>query len=514
MECSAITSIDEDNFETGDYPEDRNDLLRCQGVCGMGHYIHIDYSGDEPSDPECRQCERLTRGEDPEDEFSGQCLTSDMLAGLGTSNDPTPERSDRIKTAFDTQKELNVAALFGQGESVRHTESDWERINELRSGDCDNPASTDIERACEILSYYQNTALPLTDEELIQIFGVIDTESNTFEMKLDPTQYTGSTPGARLNNLKEKIHSTRGGRVHCSAGGDIISDIVDRWNNDPNPPGDCIIKEGGIDRILSPNHIISQEAYEYQMELLQGAGGNVGGFNFQKLFSGAASSSEFEGCMNSLLGDNVGEPYCEGKSNHDVQGEIASVNNVLELKPCHINYIEDKLKKIAVIEVIDAQECMVILNLSESICEQDVSTKMLEIAYLIFHVIGLDNINLQMIQPGSPEYHQLTRLVDRLTPYIKMAIKKIIDISKHYEENTCGRESTTTHVLERMYIDIFEKSKEVSINFNALDLIPTYLTRDTNIEEFVKTVILMVIAIAAVYVLLMVLNRPPIPVAK
>ena len=43
--------------------------------------------------------------------------------------------------------------------------------------------------------------------------------------------------------------------------------------------------------------------------------------------------------------------------------------------------------------------------------------------------------------------------------------------------------STTTHVLERMYIDIFEKSKEVSINFNALDLIPTYLTRDaTNIR--------------------------------
>ena len=139
---------------------------------------------------------------------------------------------------------------------------------------------------------------------------------------------------------------------------------------------------------------------------------------------------------------------------------------------------------------------------------------MLEVAYLIFHTIGLDQIDLQNIKPGSAEYIKLTNLVDRLTPYIKMAIKKIIDISKYYEETTCERQSTTTHVLERIYIDLFEKSKEVSINFNALDLIPTYLIRDTNIEEFVKTIILMVIAIAAVYVLLMILNRPPVPVAK
>ena len=62
---------------------------------------------------------------------------------------------------------------------------------------------------------------------------------------------------------------------------------------------------------------------------------------------------------------------------------------------------------------------------------------MSEIAYLIFHVIGLDNIDLQSISPGSPEYHQLTRLVDRLTPYIKMAIKRLLIYQTHYEENTC-----------------------------------------------------------------------------
>ena len=104
---------------------------------------------------------------------------------------------------------------------------------------------------------------------------------------------------------------------------------------------------------------------------------------------------------------------------------------------------------------------MDILNLSESICEQPVSTKMLQIGYLVFHIVELDKKNLQDIHEGSPQYYKLTTIIDRLTPYIRQAIKKIIDISKHYEEQTCGRESTTTHVLERMYIDLFEKSKDV-----------------------------------------------------
>ena len=76
----------------------------------------------------------------------------------------------------------------------------------------------------------------------------------------------------------------------------------------------------------------------------------------------------------------------------------------------------------------------------------------------------------------------------------------------------CGYQSTTTHVLEVIYKDIFEKSKEVSIYFDAADIIPDYLIKDTTIMEFVRAVILMVVAICAVYVLLMVLNRPPYPV--
>ena len=35
-----------------------------------------------------------------------------------------------------------------------------------------------------------------------------------------------------------------------------------------------------------------------------------------------------------------------------------------------------------------------------------------------------------------------------------------------------------------MYTDTFVKSKEVSINFDAFDVIPKFLIKDTNIEEF------------------------------
>ena len=46
-------------------------------------------------------------------------------------------------------------------------------------------------------------------------------------------------------------------------------------------------------------------------------------------------------------------------------------------------------------------------------------------------------------------------------------LKKIIDISKHYELKNCGNISVQTHVLETVYNDIFEKTKEIDISMNT-----------------------------------------------
>ena len=74
------------------------------------------------------------------------------------------------------------------------------------------------------------------------------------------------------------------------------------------------------------------------------------------------------------------------------------------------------------------------LNLAETCRIQSVSTRMLKIAYMLFHIVGLDNIDLERISSKSDEYYRLSKLIDRLNLYIKLAIKKIIDISKHYEK--------------------------------------------------------------------------------
>ena len=117
-------------------------------------------------------------------------------------------------------------------------------------------------------------------------------------------------------------------------------------------------------------------------------------------------------------------------------------------------------------------------------------------------------MHLDGIKPGSRKYQKLKHILDRLTPYIRRAVKKIIEISKYYEKQTCGFESASTHILETIYDDVFEKTKEVDINIQGLDLIPTYLIKDTNMMEFARTIILLIVMIAGIYVLMMILNRP------
>ena len=145
------------------------------------------------------------------------------------------------------------------------------------------------------------------------------------------------------------------------------------------------------------------------------------------------------------------------------------------------------------------------------ICDKGVADRMLKMAYLVMHIIGLDKMNLDQIHKGSKDYQNLKKILDRLTPYIRSAVKKIIDISKYYEKQTCGHESASTHILETIYIDVFEKTKEVDVNIQGLDLIPTHLIKHTNMMEFTKTIILLIVMIAGIYVLMMVLNRPLAP---
>jgi hypothetical protein len=473
-----------------------NNLLRCQGICGPNHYIDLDTSVNPPTS-ECRSC-GSTEGDVP-DEYRNQCSNYNSSQLTSTN-------------WFQEQKSMNVGR---DSETVMR--KNWQVSSEFTSTQCssgDELSNEDLIR-CEILSYYNNSTLPMTDSEILEMFG----------------RRTGSNPDGSINyqlssdfddmeDLRNQIHLNKGGTV--STVESVFTTWLDNYNSlygdqdegqDPTNIGytrEDLIWDNNSGSNYTNKHIIFQEAYEFKIESYgdprQLVQPNSNDLDLgATIFGSISSNTEFETCMNDLLDDPTKE-YCEGQTHQEILEEIKNITNVVNLRPCHINYIEDKLKRISIVDKGDANDCMDILNLSESICEQPVSTKMLQIGYLVFHIVGLDKIDLEDIHEGSPQYYKLTNIIDRLTPYIRQSIKKIIDISKHYEEKTCGRESTTTHVLERMYLDLFEKSREVSYNINFMDLVPDYIIKDSNLEEFFRFVVFTILIMCGIYILLTVLK--------
>lgn len=487
MSCEQYNTYNK-NTPTEDWiqasPSTLNEILNCTGICGPNHYIDLDNSISPPSG-ECRTCPTTVPTE-----YEDQCSSDSDIW-------------------FTSQKDVNYGSL--QRDVSRGNWSDYtfdeENINEESCALYTTSQTTgslnerDLISGCEILNYYRDSTLPLFNEQLLEIFGnsVGTNEDGSFIYQLG-SEYSGSTQEERILDLRNKIHENRGSRIPINT--DIMTDWSENWDRMFSPQSEGTLTPGTgytlADLAISQpgnytnKHIILQEIYDYEQSLSRNTQNNaLDGFNFQQLFSGAASSSEFESCMNSILESNImGKTYCNGKTNLEIQEEISQSNSILDLENCHIDYIEDKLKIISTIRLADAKECMDILNIAEMFsCEEPISSKMIQISTLIFHIIGLDNLDLSTIHQGSPDYYHLSRIIDRLTPYIKHSIKRIIEISKHYEEETCGRESTTTHMLERIYIDLFDKSSEISIDFNGFDFIPDYIIKGTSFTEFTKLIV-------------------------
>ena len=357
-------------------------------------------------------------------------------------------------------------------------------------------------RICEIVNFYVNTDGYLTgsvlDNAIKSQFGTPGTmNNNELERVLPPLPeelYPGGG-GDIVEDYKNFIHLNRG---------KYITEDILGWINEKRR-GDDLVKP-------TPDKIIMEEIYEAWIELTNfkrttpGASDALDGLSIQSFFEGQPSSTEFEMCMNTIFDNQLHDKYKD--HDHNIQERISKHKDITHLHPREVDYIEDKLKIIATLNPEDAMECMNILNIGEMICDKGVSDRMLKMGYLVMHIIGLDKMHLDGIQPGTHKYQKLKHILDRLTPYIRRAVKKIIDISKYYEKQTCGFESASTHILETIYDDVFEKTKEVDVNIQGLDLIPTYLIKDTNMMEFARTIILLIVMIAGIYVLMMILNRP------
>jgi len=416
-----------------------------------------------------------------------QCRNYEPYTGTGTALIAKMEaNSGRVTTDTGTWKVLETI-----------TASSSQTIADVcESGGSFNSPNLDRNsvRICEIINFYKNSEQlyleePYLSEEIRRQFGTANQVSNLgsidYTLPNLPTEYEG---GNTIQDYKNAIHSKRGYYV-------ANNPTIKTYLNIPE------------NLQPSPDNIIPEEIYDFWIELNRRdtKSSDIGGIDIQDLFSGKPSSTEFEICMNGLFDSRL---HSNRNYDSNIQEKISNHTSIIKLTPNEINYIEDKLKVISTMEPEDAMECMNILNLGQMICDKGVSDRMLKMGYLVFHIIGLDKMNLDTIERGSKEYYHLTKILDRLTPYIRRAVKKILEISKHYELKTCGYESTTTHVLETIYMDVFEKTKEVDVRIDSLDFIPTYLIKDTNMMEFARTIILLIVTIAGVYVLLMVLNRP------
>jgi hypothetical protein len=505
--------------------------------CGPTQYLKRDLYANPPTSS-CVDCYSLTQQDIDENNLQPKLLDPNAEENLveffrRMSNDTDPVIADQFGDLLINYGQCDNYEIF-TGRTVKLAKEsanegliivdngDWEFLKMYNEGDniqniCNNSNTADSDinkrknvRMCEIMTYYINSEGYLSsvelEREIRRQFGTANqvSTSGSIDYILPglPQEYGPLAGNDSVEAYKEAIHLKRGKNIKRFMFEYIQSQRMLRSLRDGVVPLLSVMP--------SKDNIISEEIYDFWIELNRRdttKSSDIGGINLQDLFSGQPSSTEFEICMNGLFDRRL---HSNREYDSDIQETISNRKAIVELTHTEINYIEDKLKVIATMEPDDAMECMNILNLGEMICDKGVSDRMLKMAYLVFHIIGLDKMDLDTIERGSKDYYHLTKILDRLTPYIRRAVRKILEISKHYELKTCGYESTTTHVLETIYMDVFEKTKEVDVHIDSLDFIPTYLIKDTNMMEFTRTIILLIVTIAGVYVLLMVLNRPVI----
>jgi len=485
----------------------QDDIFRCTGLCGPNHYIEINNDLDPPGS--CKMC-----GQKPPNGYEGsmeQCedsekswydnqtdinilkknfnwmdpnkwklFYSDKIDGINNINNINNE--DLINKDF---KITECSKLF---DSKLNNSNEPEYIN-IKSDEL-GVSKNDILKSCEILSDYLQSEQPLEDNEIL---SKIDCDFSILDEKSDLVNVCGNN----IDELREKIHKNRGDQVPIS------NLVMKRWTakyneiyNEPEsnniPTGytlkDLINNSGGN---YTKKHIIGSEVDDYISDKqVNKKAKNPVAVNYGKIYNNLKLNTDFVTCMDTVLDINFkNKSYCGNKSYEEIENDVSNLTNIIDLQDCHLDYIEDRLKTIATLQISDVDQCLKNFNLTETFnCDESISDKMLKIAYLIFHLVGFDSLDMSQIKEGTPNYNRLKTIIDRLTPLIKPSINKIIQISKHYEKETCGKESITTHMLDTIYKDFFNMSLNHNIDVSKISIVPDNI-KYGDMQELSKNVI-------------------------
>ena len=336
-----------------------------------------------------------------------------------------------------------------------------DRINWSRASRVSHSINSEAYR---IQQYWKANDRGLTNEEILRLIG--NRTAGTLEYTL-PQEYMKRQPiGGQItvdvfdfDKLRTDINTGRGSVVYC---GDSNKP---RWAECPNDrfgPNDIVPEE--VEDFIT---VLLDEAKEKESEDVSASATHLG-----NLLSGLQYDSAFEECVNEKL-----HTIDDSDKDYKTQERIASYTSIKDFKNEDIHYLKRKLRRIINMKTRDVTECMNLLNLGKSICSTGVADKTLMIGSLIFQVIG--NNRIDIMQADNDERYKINKLIDELGPLIPKAVKNIIKISKEYETRVCNVPTNTTLLLERLYMDLYDKETKVTF-----DLTPNF---DLNFNELAST---------------------------
>ena len=349
---------------------------------------------------------------------------------------------------------------------------------------------------------WKNARGPVSNETILRLIG--ERRPGTTRWSLPDKYMINNEPD--FEKLRVDINNGRGSVVEC------IEEPYERnypeWANEVQP-GDTgwrsELEEGDplrnklecIDRddkkYFGPNHIIIKEVIDFINTTSEG-GLDTGTPDrralqtFSELLSGIGGDSTFEKCVNDRL--NTGILNRDGDDDETIQSRIASYDNLAQFQNSDIHYLKRKLRRIVTIKTDEVNECMNLLNLGKSVCRTGVADKTLQIGRLIFSIVGNDRIDV--LNMNNEEQIKLNKMIDELGPLIPQAVKNIIHVSKEYEARICNVPSNTTLLLERVYMDLYDKQTEVTLDFSPYIDFNSLINIDDNIR-FIKTIFVLVV---------------------
>lgn len=404
----------------------------CFQICGQGSYVE---------NSECKPC--------PSDFYSPKA-----------SNTVNPDhRSASFAEMCDhknnTLRENNVPVWYQRQKdgNLKH-----DRIDMI------NWTTQDPDEKRLIQNFWSPTNQRVTDDYLKRLLG--ERIQGSLEYKLPDEFLTNGEND--FNKLRRKINEGRGNVVECDQ--TMFGDDSKCYNKSTdtypeNTPG-----------TYGPEQLVFEEVHDYWiheyggLERKQSDGGVAAVQSLSSLLSDLQYDSGFEKCVNDVL--NTGD-----LNEFDIQERIKEYISIKEFQTEDIHYLKRKLRKIVNLKGSEVTECLNILNLGKSVCSTGVADKTLMIGSLIFQVIGNDKIDV--MQADNDERYKLNKLIDELGPLIPRAVKNIIEISKEYEARVCNVPTNTTLLLERLYMDLYDKETNVTI-----DLTPNF---DLNFNELANT---------------------------